>query len=358
MNCLKAGKISCDYREVKPMDRQRGFTLVELLVVITIIGILIAIAVPSVSRVRERAKETQVQMGINDVVRALELFAQNNGGNYPGVAMPICDDDGIEPFYDNSGTIELWAMRGVIGGGDVKHDPAVTGFFNGFYFPPQPPSVVLGQEQIPDRLVASGTLERYSDNPFRTNVRGIGSRGIPMINIWGIEFEHDFTAGTDPLDFHISYPFFYENGDIAGNYDFPSAFDYSAPADFDPYYLGDFRGVLWDVNLDGLVNEGELQKYFPEGDFAYIPLDPVQRDPYNPQYMRFCQNYWIIGYGAKRTALKNKYRDVNPQFPRPLGDGDPNFSNEFELCVKNALIGAAFVVGTNYTDQFNVAGND
>lgn len=348
-----------NYREVKPMDRQRGFTLVELLVVITIIGILIAIAVPSVSRVRERAKEAQVQVGMQQVVRALELFAQNNGGNYPGVALPRCDDDGLEPFYENSGSIELWAMRAVIGGGEVPHDPAVTGFFDGFYFKPEPPSSgIPGIEQVPDRLYASGSIERYPDNPFRKNIRGLTNQGIPMVNIWGIELEHDPIDGADPLDFHISYPFFYNALVPAGNYDFPSSGDYSGPNDFTPYYLGDWRGILWDVNFDGRVTEGELQRYFPEGDFAYIPLDPVQRDVTSTQFMRFCSNYWIIGYGAKRTALKNKYESVNPQFPRPLGDGDPLFTNEFEQCVKNALIGAAFVVGTNYTEQFNVAGND
>jgi len=340
------------------MNRQRGFTLVELLVVITIIGILITIAVPSVSRIRERAKEAQVQAGMQQVVHALELFNQNNG-NYPGVAMPICDDDGIEPFYDASGNLQLYAMRGVLGGGYVPHDIATgTYFLDAFYFIPQPPAVQVGIEQIPDRLMSSGSLEAvYPINFFRKNVRGLTDKGIPMVNIWGIEFQHDFTQNLDPLDFHISYPLMYDTA-VAGNYNFPSPFDYTGPADFTPYYLGDWRGVIWDANNDGKVNEGELQKYFPEGDFAYIPLDPVQRDVQNPQFMRFCQNYWLIGYGSKRTALRNKYAAVNPQFPRPLGDGDPNFSNEFERCVKNALVGAAFVMGTKYTEQFNVAGNE
>jgi hypothetical protein len=183
-----------------------------------------------------------------------------------------------------------------------------------------------------------------------------------MANIWGIEFEHDFPDGPDPLDFRIAYPLMFDPAN-PGDYNYPSGFDYTGPSDFTPYYLGDFRGTIWGADPtaappDYRVTEGELQKYFPEGDFCYIPLDPVQRDPYNPQYMRFCQNYWLVGYGSKRTALRNKYESVIPQFPKPLGDGDPNNMNEFELCVKNALVGAAFVVGTKYTEQFNVAGND
>jgi prepilin-type N-terminal cleavage/methylation domain-containing protein len=347
-NCRK-------FQEVKPMNRQRGFTLVELLVVITIIGILIAIAVPSVSRIRERAKELQVQAGMQAIVHSLELFNQNNG-SYPGVALPICDDDGLEPFSDASGGLQLFAMRGVVGGGYVKHDPG-TYYFDGFYFTPQPPAVTPGIEQIPDRLISSGSMEVYPTNFFRKNIPGLTNKGIPMVNVWGVEFLHDFTANLDPLDFHLSYPLFFDQAN-PGDYKFPKPSDYTGPSDFTPFYLGDWRGVIWDANGDGKVNEGELQKTFPEGDFAYIPLDPVVRDVNNPQFMRFCQNYWLIGYGSKRTAVKNKYAAVDPQFPRPLGDGNPATTNDFERAVKNALIGAAYVMGTKYTEQFNVSGNE
>jgi prepilin-type N-terminal cleavage/methylation domain-containing protein len=345
------------------MYRQKGFTLVELLVVITIIGILIAIAVPSVNRVRERAKETQVQVGLDDIVRGLELFAQDNGGNYPGVALPICDDDGVEPFEDASGSWgPLYYMRGVIGGGLVPHDPAQTDFFDGFYFKPAPPPP-LGMEQIPDRLVSTGAVDNYPNNPFRKNIRGLTNQNIPMINIWGMELDHVIPGPviTDPGVFHISYPLMYDPA-TPGVYNFPPIA--GSINDFSPFYLGDERGVLWDPNQDWKVSEGELQKYFPEGDFAYIPLDPVQRDPQNPQFMRFCRNYWIIGYGSKRSALRNKFADVWPNFPPPLGDGlhnpaDPASTlNNFEKAVKNALVGAEFVYGTKYQEQFNVAGND
>jgi hypothetical protein len=80
--------------------------------------------------------------------------------------------------------------------------------------------------------------------------------------------------------------------------------------------------------------------------------------------MRSCKNYWIVVYGSNRSAQKNRYENVWPNFPRPLGDGQHNVNDpastmtDFEWCVKAALVGAMHVYGTAYTDQINVAGND
>jgi prepilin-type N-terminal cleavage/methylation domain-containing protein len=349
------------------MRREKGFTLVELMVVITILGILVALAVANVGPINQRAKETQVMAGAKEIVTALETFASNNGGNYPGVALPRCDDDGISPFLDEDGDIDLYTMRALIGGGKVDHDPAVSNFLDGFYFPPQPVSVIEGQEQIPDRLRNSAAIELYPINPFRKNVAGLTNKGIPMINIWGIEFQDVIEDPVDVwnnLGFHLSYPLYFDDAD-PGEYNFPDPWDYGGVADFDPWYLGDWRGTVWGANYeidpmdpDYMVTEGELQQWFPEGDFAYIPLDPVQTDPTNEQFMRYCKNYWLVVYGSKRTFLKNKFQEVDPQFPHPLGDGDPNFSNTFELTVKAALTGAMEVYPTAYKEQLNVAGID
>jgi type II secretion system protein G len=61
----------------------RGFTLIELMIVVVVIGILAAIAIPNFVSLQARAKEAQVKANMHTLQVAMEDFAVQSDGFYP-----------------------------------------------------------------------------------------------------------------------------------------------------------------------------------------------------------------------------------------------------------------------------------
>lgn len=66
---------------------ESGFTLVELLVVMLILGILAAIAIPAFFSQRDKAKDSDSKAQVNTAQTALESYATDNGGSYAGATL-------------------------------------------------------------------------------------------------------------------------------------------------------------------------------------------------------------------------------------------------------------------------------
>lgn len=60
-----------------------GFTLIEMLVVISLIGILAALALVSFSSVQKQARDTSRKSDLKQYQTALESYGSKNAGNYP-----------------------------------------------------------------------------------------------------------------------------------------------------------------------------------------------------------------------------------------------------------------------------------
>jgi general secretion pathway protein G len=81
---------------------QHGFTLIEIMVVVVILGILAAIIIPKISDRPEQARRTKAVLDIKGIEQALSLFEMDNGF-YPST------EQGLEALVEKPSTGRILA---------------------------------------------------------------------------------------------------------------------------------------------------------------------------------------------------------------------------------------------------------
>jgi type IV pilus assembly protein PilA len=109
----------------------KGFTLIELMIVVLIIGILAAIAIPNFVSMQARAKEGSVKSNMHTLQLAVEDFAVQNDGVYPvaadAAAVTALLPGGAAPDnpFTGAATTITWGAAGAAAG-DIAVNPATT----------------------------------------------------------------------------------------------------------------------------------------------------------------------------------------------------------------------------------------
>src|SRR3990167_2796464 len=103
------------------MTRERtankGFTIIELMIVLVIIGVLASLAIPGFLRTKERALDKEAQIGLNFIAAGEKIYRVKTGSYYPlsGIVNKSDIEDNLQ--LDLSSSAWEYSIDGLSSGG-------------------------------------------------------------------------------------------------------------------------------------------------------------------------------------------------------------------------------------------------